>query len=65
MGLREFGGGLKFSGHVPGQEFFDPAERVVRDAAEHFAEPAFGIESIEAGCSQQRVNGSCTLAAAV
>jgi hypothetical protein len=30
MGLREFRGGRKISGHVPGQQVLDPAERMMR-----------------------------------
>lgn len=63
--LREFGRGLKFGGHVPGEEFLDPAERVVGDAAQHLAQPAFGINTVEACRSEQGVDGSCAVTAAV
>jgi hypothetical protein len=65
MGLREFGGGLKFGGHVSGQEFFDPVERVIGDATQHLAQPAFGIDTVDTCRSQQGVDGSCTVTAAV
>jgi len=65
MRLREFGGGLKSGGHVPGQEFLNPAERVIGDAAQHLAQPAFGIDTVEACRPQQGVDGSGTLAATV
>jgi len=65
MGLREFGGRPKLSGYVPGQEFFDPAKRVIGDAAQHLAQPAFRIDAAEACGSEQGVDGSCALAATV
>ena len=65
MGLRELGGGPKLSCHAPGQQFFNPAEGVIRDAAQHFTQPAFWIGAVKACRSQQGVDGSGTLTAAV
>jgi hypothetical protein len=59
MGLREI------VGHVPGQKFFNPTEREVGNAAQHFAQPAFGIDAVEACRSEQGVDGSRALAATV
>ena len=47
MGLWELGGGTKLSCHTPGQQFFNPAEGVIRDAAQHFTQPAFGIGAVK------------------
>jgi hypothetical protein len=56
MGLREFGG-REISSHVPGQQVVDAAEGMLSDAAQHFAQPAFRIDSVEACRSEQGGNG--------
>jgi hypothetical protein len=65
MGFRDFGSRPKIRSHVPGQQFLNPAERMIGDAAEHFAQPAFRIDAVEACRSQQRVDGGRALAATV
>jgi hypothetical protein len=56
---------MKIGGHVPGQQFLDPAERMAGDAAEQFAQPAFGIDAVETCGSEQRVDGGCALTTTV
>ena len=51
MGLREFGG--REISHVPGQQFVDAAEGMFSDASQHFAQPQFGINSVELRRSEQ------------
>jgi hypothetical protein len=52
MGLRVFGATVKSDCHVPGQEFFYPTEGMIGDSGQHFAEPAFRINAVEACRSQ-------------
>jgi len=54
---------LGISGHVPGQEFFDAAERIIVDAVEHLAQPAFRIDAVEAGPSCSVVDSGSKLLA--
>ena len=56
---------LGVKGHVPGQQLVDAAEGMIGDTAEHLAQPAFRIDAVEAGRSQQRIDGSCVLTACV
>jgi len=42
MGLRECGGGLKFSSQVPGNQFLDSVEGMVGYAGQHLAQPFNG-----------------------
>lgn len=43
MELRELGSGLKIGDPVPGQKVLDPVMRVIGDAGQHFAQPAFSF----------------------
>ena len=50
---------------IPGQQLLDAVDRVIGDLFEHAAEVEFRIESVQLGCSQQRIDGSGTFSAGV
>lgn len=65
MGLRGFEDRLNICGHVPGKQFVNVTERMVGGAGQHFAQPAFRIDPVEACRAQQGVDRSRALTAAV
>ena len=52
-------------GAVPGQEGVNPVDRMVGDVGQHMAQPGFGVDTIELGGADQRVNHAGALAATV
>ena len=52
-------------GAVPGQEVIDPVDRMIGDVSQHMAQPRFGVDTVELGRADQRVDRRCALAAAV
>lgn len=52
-------------GAVPGQEVVDPVDRMVGDVGQHMAQPGLGVNTVQLGRANQRVDGGGTLAAAV
>ncbi len=52
-------------GEVPWQQIRDPADGVVWDPFEHLMEIEFGIEPVELGASEQRVDGGGAFSACV
>jgi hypothetical protein len=49
----------------PGQEVIDAVDGMVSYMGQHTAQPGFGIDAVELGVSDQRVDGGSALAAAV
>ena len=52
-------------GPVPGQQFIDAPGRMAGEAGENIAEPGCGIDAVELGGLDQRVDGGGALAAGV
>ena len=50
---------------VPWQEFFDLVDRMVGDLFEHVMKIEFGVEPVELGRSEQRVDGCGAFSACV
>jgi hypothetical protein len=46
---------------IAGQQFCDAIGRVIGDAAEHFAQVGFGIETVELGGFNQRLRRDCVM----
>lgn len=67
MRLSGLGGGvgLKRGGEVPGQELLYAADGVVDDLGQDSAEVELRTESVQFGRSDEAVDGSGTLAAAI
>ena len=49
-------GRVQSSGNIPGQEFFDPVDRVLADALEHVAQVRFGVDIVELRRADQAVD---------
>ena len=47
-------------GAVPGQEVVDPVDRMIGDAGQDMAQPSLGVNTVELGRADQRVDGSGT-----
>ena len=58
-------GGSSVSLDVPGEQFFDAVDGMLRDAGEHLAQIEFGIHSVELGASHEAVDGSSAMASRV
>ena len=52
-------------GAVPGQEVVNAVDRMVGDVGQHMAEPGLGVNTVELGGADQRVDRGCPFAAAV
>ena len=52
-------------GAVPGQEVIDPVDRMIGDIGQHMAQPGLGVDTVELGRADQRVDGGGTLATTV
>ena len=50
---------------MPRQEFMELRCLVIVDAAEHIGEPGFGIDVVELGGGDERVDRRCSFAAAI
>jgi len=58
-------GGSSVSLDIPGQQFLDAVDGMLRDAREHPVQIEFGVHSVELGTSHKRVDGSCAIASRV
>ena len=52
-------------GASPGQEGVNPVDRMVGDVGQHMAQPGFGVDTIELGGADQRVDRRSPFAATV
>ncbi len=52
-------------GEIPGEEFLDAVDGVLGDPLEHATEIELRIQSVELGCSQQRVDGGGAVTAGI
>lgn len=52
-------------GAVPRQEVVDPVDRMIGDIGQHMAQPGLGVDTVELGRADQRVDGGGAFAAAV
>ena len=56
---------LERGGDVPGQEFFDSVDWVLGDRCQDRAQIEGGIEAVQLGCSDERVERCSALAAGI
>ena len=61
----DFVRGLQDGDEVPRQQSVDPIDRVLCDLREHVAQVGFGVDVVELGGADERVDRRCPLAAAV
>jgi hypothetical protein len=53
------------SGATPRQEFVDTVDGMIGDVGQHMAQPSFGIDPVQLGPTDQRVNRGGAFTAAV
>lgn len=58
-------GGSSVSVDVPGQQFFDAVNGMLRDAGEHLAQIEFWIHSVQLGAAHERVDGGCAMSSGI
>ena len=58
-------GGFHACGDVPGEQFIDAVDRVIRNACEHVPQVTFRIKSIQFCRSDQTVNGCSPFASGI
>lgn len=54
----------KLRGAVPGQEVVNPIDRGISEISQHMAQPSLGVNPVELGRTDQRVNSGGALATA-
>ena len=52
-------------GAVPGQEVVDPVDWMIGDVGQHMAQPDLGVNTVQLGLAEQRVDRGGAFAAAV
>ena len=65
MSTKKLSGHLDVVGDVPGQQFLNAIDGMIRNARQHFPQVSFGIEVIEFGAADQAVDCCGSLSAGI
>ena len=65
LGSGVFLGRCQLPGAMPGQELVNTVDRMIGDVSQHMAQPGFGVDTVQLGRPDQRVDGGSAFAAGV